>query len=243
MTMMNPSAPRAASVPGGRTPPPKAATSQRTGIIVDRGGSSGTANRPAANSSGRYVNSILSTLSHPVAVAPETDESTISSSERRLERKLRCIQTLDRLIPPLFYHSRNNSRSVDTGVEAGENNDESNNNKKRKRHESTDDDEHAAAHPSDGIPKTASTSHETNLYSSRNENDNFTNSCYLATLRQQLSHHKLQNQRLIDRRMSVFNSLVELHECYETGLDGIARLNDLRNVPDNVMMDRPSNKS
>ena len=76
-----------------------------------------------------------------------------------------------------------------------------------------------------------------------NENYNFTNSCYLAALRQQLSHHKLQNQRLIDRRMSVFNSLVELHECYETGLDGIARLNDLRNVPDNVMMDRPSNKS
>ena len=39
--------------------------------------------------------------------------------------------------------------------------------------------------------------------------------------------------------MSVFNFLVELHECYKTGLDGIARMNDLRNVPDNVMMDRP----
>ena len=31
----------------------------------------------------------------------------------------------------------------------------------------------------------------------------------------------------------------EIYECYETGLDGIARANDLRVVPDNVMMDRP----
>ncbi|KAL7477187.1 hypothetical protein ACHAW6_003000 [Cyclotella cf. meneghiniana] len=242
MTMMNPSAPRAASVPGGRTPPPKAATSQRTGIVVDRAGFSGTANRPGANSSGRYFNAILSTLNYPVAFASETDESTICSSDRRLERKRRCIQTLDRLIPPLIYYSRNNICCVDTSVEAGENNDESNNNKKRKRNESSENNEDSAAR-SDGIPKSASTSHETTLCSSRNENDNFTKSSYLATLRQQLSHFKLQNQRLIDRRMSVFNSLVELHECYETGLDGIARLNDLRNVPDNVMMDRPSSKS
>ncbi|KAL3788376.1 hypothetical protein HJC23_009182 [Cyclotella cryptica] len=252
MTMMNPSAPRAASVPGGRTPPPNAATSQRTLTVVDRGGSSGTANRPGNNSgkvggvavsSGRYVNAILSILNHPTVVAPKNDKSTVSSSERRHERKRQCIQTLDRLVPPLFYYSRNNYCDLDGGEDALENKDESNNTKKRKRSESTEDDEHDAAHPPDGISKTASTTGETNQCSSRNENHNLTNSSYLATLRQQLSHYKLQNQRLCDRRMSVFHLLVELHECYETGLDGIARLNDLRYVPDNVMMDRPSSKS
>lgn len=66
---------------------------------------------------------------------------------------------------------------------------------------------------------------------------------HLANLRQQLDQYKLENQRILERRMSVFNSLVELHECYETGLDGIARMNDLRNIPDNVIMDRPSSQS
>lgn len=37
------------------------------------------------------------------------------------------------------------------------------------------------------------------------------------------------------RRGDVFRSMVALHELYETGLDGISRMNDLRFVPDNVM--------
>ena len=61
----------------------------------------------------------------------------------------------------------------------------------------------------------------------------------LTSLQKQLEHYKRQNQQLEEQRMSVYYSLVELHECYETGLDGIARANDLRVVPDNVMMDRP----
>ena len=58
---------------------------------------------------------------------------------------------------------------------------------------------------------------------------------YLDQLRKELAQHKQQNQLLMTRRNNVFKSMVTLHEMYETGLDGIARMNDLRFVPDNVM--------
>ncbi|KAL9189083.1 hypothetical protein ACHAXT_011573 [Thalassiosira profunda] len=56
-------------------------------------------------------------------------------------------------------------------------------------------------------------------------------------LKEELEKHKKHNELLMKRRNNVFKSMVALHEMYETGLDGIARMNDLRFCPDNVMPD------
>lgn len=61
---------------------------------------------------------------------------------------------------------------------------------------------------------------------------------YLDCLKQELTQQKRQNQLLMQRRRNVFQSMVKIHELYETGLDGIARTGDLRNVPDNVMSNK-----
>ena len=58
---------------------------------------------------------------------------------------------------------------------------------------------------------------------------------YHTQLKKQLANHIAENEKLLQRRQNVFQSLVRLHELYETGLDGIARMNDLTFVPDNVM--------
>jgi hypothetical protein len=52
---------------------------------------------------------------------------------------------------------------------------------------------------------------------------------------------RLQNQSLLlsTRRENVLKSLVSLHELYETGLDSISRMNDMKFVPDNVMPEIP----
>ncbi len=57
-------------------------------------------------------------------------------------------------------------------------------------------------------------------------------------LQNQLKQHKKQNEYLVKRRSNVFKSMVALLELYETGLDAIARMNDLSFVPDNVMPDK-----
>jgi len=52
---------------------------------------------------------------------------------------------------------------------------------------------------------------------------------------------RLQHQSLLlsTRRENVLKSLVSLHELYETGLDSISRMNDMKFVPDNVMPEIP----
>ncbi len=61
---------------------------------------------------------------------------------------------------------------------------------------------------------------------------------YSNYLKQELTQQQRQNQLLMQRRKNVFRSMVKLHELYESGLDGIARMGDLRNVPDNVMSNK-----
>lgn len=60
---------------------------------------------------------------------------------------------------------------------------------------------------------------------------------YRQQLAKELEKYKQQNQLLRKRRHNIFKSMVAFHELYETGLDSISRLNDLRFVPDNVMPD------
>ena len=56
-------------------------------------------------------------------------------------------------------------------------------------------------------------------------------------LKRELEAVKKDNQSLMERRNNVMKNMVKCHEIYETGLDGIARMNDLRYVPDNVLPD------
>jgi hypothetical protein len=160
-------------------------------------------------------------LSPPSAAADqETGECT--------EKSKRCGQLLDRLIPSLFCQLTNDASDVrSTDIDTGDERDqEASESKKRKIEDSSDQ------------PDEAKEDEHLNVLESSQSNNEYR----LASLQRQLEQYKLQNQRLFERRMSVYNSLVELHECYETGLDGIARATDLRNVPDNVMMDRPSDQ-
>jgi hypothetical protein len=55
----------------------------------------------------------------------------------------------------------------------------------------------------------------------------------------QLQRLQHQNLLLSKRRDNVLQSLVSLHELYETGLDSISRMNDMNFVPDNVMPEIP----
>jgi len=56
-------------------------------------------------------------------------------------------------------------------------------------------------------------------------------------LKRELEAVKKDNQSLMERRNNVMKNMIKCHEIYETGLDGIARMNDLRYVPDNVLPD------
>ena len=170
----------------------------------------------------KFANAILSIL-NPIN---EVDENVKTKS---IEERKRCAgEVLDRLIPPLFcqmkntlpvHFMENNEEDVSEGQET----------KKRKvdRVEEKEQDP-SAEKIDDSIPNEASDAQHL-----------VSNTDRLTSLQKQLEHYKRQNQQLEEQRMSVYYSLVELHECYETGLDGIARANDLRVVPDNVMMDRP----
>lgn len=216
---MNPPPPRP---PGGQTYPQ--ATTARPGLIYQGAASSGITTQAATTSSGsvakltsyppRYANAILSIIKPPIAAAVEDIESST-------DRKRRYGELLDQLIPPLFSQSSSHDNS---------NEDEGRDDKKRK----TDGD-------------VASTTEETTVRSAscQSDDNNHPQSKeeYLTSLKQQLESYKHENERIRSTRMSVYNSFIELHECYETGLDGIARANDLRYVPDNVMMDRPGGAS
>jgi hypothetical protein len=218
MAVMNPPASRPS---GGQTQP--TSTAARTGTINQGAASGATATSAApgnANHTPRYANAILSMLNPPSAAA---DQDT----GEFMEKSKRCGQLLDRLVPPLFCQLTNNASDVrSTDVDTGDEQDqEARESKKRKMEDSSDQ------------PDEAKKDEHLNIFESSQSNED-----RLASLQRQLEQYKLQNQRIFERRMSVYNSLVELHECYETGLDGIARATDLRNVPDNVMMDRPSDQ-
>ena len=156
----------------------------------------------------RYANAILSILNPPSAVM------AVNNTDSSVDRKRKCGELLDNLIPPLFCQVASSDsckrRKAEAADSPGDENDEDQSNK---------DDE--------------------NITAIKSNSALMSNADHLASLKQQLQAYKNENQRLLSRRQSIYNSFVELHECYETGLDGIARANDLRNVPDNVMMDRP----
>ena len=59
----------------------------------------------------------------------------------------------------------------------------------------------------------------------------------LERLKLQLQQCKEQNQQEKKRRRVFVSNFVSFHTMYESGLDFIARMGDLRNVPDNVMAD------
>jgi hypothetical protein len=221
MVMMTP--PTAPQL-GGQTYPQS--TAAHNGIIY-QGAASGVisarvpprasaASTSSVTHAPRYANAILSILNPPSATERDGDEN---DSEKRRN----CGELLDTLIPPLFCQMTHPDRDETADNQPENTSDEQQRDtsekfaerKRRKINQRVDD----------RLDQMQTLQ---------------TNAERLKSLEEQLEQYKLQNQRILERRMSVFNSFVELHECYETGLDGIARANDLRNVPDNVMMDRPT---
>lgn len=207
---MNPPAPRKS---GGHTHPQ--VTTARTGIIY-QGAASSSAGTPAINN-----------VPNTVTYAPRYANYTVSllnhppvldNNKSATDRKRRCGELLDRLISPLFCQPMNNPR--DDAYDACE--------------EVTTDDNQENDTRTDAKKRKTGTSSLPAEAAVGETKDR------LVSLQRELEQYRRQNEQILERRMSVYNSLVELHECYETGLDGIARANDLRNVPDNVMMDRPS---
>ena len=208
----------------------------QSGIIYQGAATGATITTPTSSDKNivhkpKFANAILSIL-NPI---DEVDENVKTKS---IEERKRCAgEVLDRLIPPLFCQMKNtlpvhfeNNKEDATSEE--EDVGEGQETKKRKLDKVEE--------------KEQDQSKEEIGNSSPNEADAqhlVSNTDRLTSLQKQLEHYKRQNQQLEEQRMSVYYSLVELHECYETGLDGIARANDLRVVPDNVMMDRPGNGS
>ena len=219
---MNPPAPRQ---PGGHTHPQS--TTARTGIIY-QGAASTSVGAPAKNNvptnvtyAPRYANYTVSLLNHPPVLGVDDNKSAG-------DRKRRSGELLDRLIPPLFCQTANNPRDDPCEEVTNEDN---------KENDSLIDDAKKRRTDTNLLPNKAVA--ETKPLSQNGFSK--ANAGRLVSLQRELEQYRRQNEQILERRMSVYNSLVEIHECYETGLDGIARANDLRNVPDNVMMDRPSN--
>lgn len=174
---------------------------------------------------GRYANATLAVLGDYESRPDTTTTETISLSEDETKkRRAKCLSDLERLVPPLFLYAKNiyKNNYEDTDGDGDDNDDELNRNKKRKggEHEKSIEDATSEAN------------------NKPDEGGNDKESDYLQSLKEELKQYQLQNEQLKKRRNSVLKSMVTLHEMYETGLDSIAKANDLRNVPDNVMMDK-----
>ena len=215
------------------------------------GSTSSTPNNPPPHPEGRYANETLSILSsaRSTSVARSLDKTPTSKKKRDA-----CISVLERLVPSLF------SPIVDGVFDNNENAGVLLEGKKRKVvHDGSSGEIKDASDLSCLDGKSRSNIAASSYSSDKVQSDSQSNTEAAAvvyeeeqdessTHRPQISHSTLlkqeykqlqiQNQLLLQRRNNVFKSMVQLHELYESGLDGIARMNDLRNVPDNVMSDK-----
>lgn len=161
---------------------------------------------------GRYANASLSILG---AYVPPSSER----SNNKRQRVAECANVLERLVHPLFLCANKNDMNTNSYEQYGDDREDGKETKKIREegergcgeNTASDEEKHAVA-------------------SSKIE--------HRAQLRAELERYKQQNLSIVKRRENVFKSLVQVHELYETGLDMIARMNDLRFVPDNVMPDK-----
>lgn len=132
-----------------------------------------------------------------------------SSVKNERKRKSECIDVLSSTLPALDLCSNN---SISTDYSQDEEID-------RSRQISS----------KEMRPNTGNSKHDSGIDNSK--------VIYHKQLEKELQKYKQQNQILMKRRNNVLKSMVALHEMYETGLDYISRINDLRFIPDNVMPD------
>lgn len=138
-----------------------------------------------------------------------------SSSSRNINRKKRrseCIADLERLVPPLFSQSAVHSSLLSD--------------KKKKEVDSSSEANDSTTKKEAAEEGTVEKQEET---SSNQRN--------IKRLKSQLQHYKQLNEQETKRRQKFLSSFVSFHTMYESGLDFVARMGDLRNVPDNVMPD------
>mmetsp|Transcript_16383 Transcript_16383/g.34277 ORF Transcript_16383/g.34277 Transcript_16383/m.34277 type:complete len:378 (+) Transcript_16383:10-1143(+) len=184
---------------------------------------------PPPHPAGRYANETLAIL------------GSAYSEKRTSKSREECIKTLEKSVPTMAF-----LRSLCSKTFEGEQRGNLSGGRKRK---SLDDDCQNKPECSDSIESDSNTAkiskeeilprikESTEFYSDDSESSGHLQD-YSKYLKQELAHQKLQNQLLMQRRKKVFQSMVKLHELYESGLDGIARMGDLRNVPDNVMSNK-----
>ncbi|KAL7542689.1 hypothetical protein ACHAXR_011998 [Thalassiosira sp. AJA248-18] len=204
---------------------------QRTGPIIVGGAATTTTTRTTATAAatsnattttinkdypveGRYANASLSIL------------GSYNNEEKNCKkRRADCMEVLDRLVHPLFLCANNNNNATGSIEEDDD-----------ARIDNEDEKHHSKKRSKNGE---GSVDHNNNIVSG-GDNDQSNSSGKIEhhkRLQEELERYKQQNELLMKRRSNVFKSMVSLHELYETGLDGIARMNDLRFVPDNVMPD------
>jgi len=160
---------------------------------------------------GRYANASLSILG--AYVAPYSERSN-----NKRPRVAECANVLERLVHPLFLCANKNYMNTNSFEQYGDDREDGKETNKIRGEGERGCGENAA-----------SDEEEYAVASSK--------VAYQAQLRAELERYKQKNLFIVKRRENVFKSLVQVHELYETGLDGIARMNDLRFVPDNVMPD------
>ena len=171
-------------------------------------------NAAAANTKGRYVSSSLSIL----------------GSMNEQKSKKRSVHDLDRLVYPLMVCTANSNNDDGDDDEEDSNDEDIVSNKKRKEDKNNEQKHAAAVHHFYHYKKSTSEKKDGTITPT-------TKYEYQQLLQTELEQYKQQNKQLMERRLNVFKSLVSLHEMYESGLDGIARMNDLSFCPDNVMPD------
>ena len=175
---------------------------------------------------GRYANESLAIL--------DAYSSEVGNSGRKRNRS-DCMKVLDRLVPPLFLSTSTNhlgSRDDDVGDASVRDKEQSN--KRNKGGTGKDSEQQNKAKEGEG--GNDQSNNETNSQNASSTSDT-SKVGYHKQLQEKLQRYKQQNEQLMERRQNIYKSMVALHELYETGLDGIARMNDLRFVPDNVMPD------
>ena len=205
------STPRSAATSTAATSTPRsAATSTPNANAAAISNSNGSINK--FHSAGRYANASLSILGAYAAPSSERGDS-------KRPRIADCVNLLERLVHPLFLCANNSSTITNSYEHYGDDREDGTGAKKRRG-----DGDRGSGENGD------SDEGKDDVSSSKID--------YQAQLRVELERCKQQNLLLVKRRENVFKSLVTLHELYETGLDGIARMNDLRLVPDNVMPDK-----
>ena len=142
------------------------------------------------------------------------------------------MNVLERLVPPLLLCTKN-SITTSEGQEEVDVDDQEGGERDTKKVKSENCGTSSGDVRQDDVDNLLAASTTTSSSSSSSPTNSKQE--YHTQLKKQLANHIAENEKLLQRRQNVFQSLVRLHELYETGLDGIARMNDLTFVPDNVM--------